>query len=158
MTTPDIFADGYTNSADAFLNSPSGQGLPDRPVRATVTVPAATASGDVIGLIPFQKGASLEMGSGALLTADLDTGTDVDFVLGFVYDDDTTFTNDPDAFITLNTGLQAAAALVPFDGTGGFTFVAEADGWIAMTLSGGQPTTTAGDLVLSTRATYERYS
>lgn len=155
MTTPNIFADGYTNSADAFLNSPSGQGLPDRPVRATVTVPASTTSGTVIGLIPFQKDASLELG-GMLLTADLDTSTNVTFELGFVYDDNTTYTNDPNAFITSSTALQSTAALVSFNGTGGATFVAEADGWIAITTGGGS-TTTAGVLVLNGNITYERY-
>lgn len=156
MTTPDIFANGYANSADAFLNSPGGQGIPDVPVRATVTVPAVTISGSVLGLIPFNKGASLEL-SGVLLTADLDTSTNVTFELGFVYDDEITFTNDPNAFITSSTALQTTAALVVFNGTGGATFNAEADGWIAITTGGGS-TTTAGDLVLNTRITYERYS
>jgi len=156
MTTPDIFADGYSNSDDAFLNAPSGQGIPARPVRATATIAASSASGTVVGLIPFQKGASVEMGSIALLTADLDTGTDVTFTLGYVYDDNTTYTNDPDAFITSNTGFQSAAALVGADGTGGFGFVAEADGWVAITTGGGA-TTTAGDVTLEARVTYERY-
>lgn len=157
MTTPDVFADGYTNSADAFLNSPSGQGLPDRPVRATVTTAAIITSGTVIGMIPFQKGASLEMGSGALLAPDLDTSTNVTFELGFVYDDEVTFTNDPNAFILSSTAFQTAANFVGFDGTGGFTFVAEADGWIAITTGGGS-TTTAAQTTLEARITYERYS
>lgn len=157
MTTPDIFADGYSNSADAFLNGPGGQGIPDVPVRANVTVPAVTVVTSVIGLIPFNKGASVEMGSGALLASDLDTGTNVTFELGFVYDDDATFTNDPDAFITSSTAFQTAANYVAFDGTGGFTFVAEADGWIAITTAGGS-TDTEADVTLEARITYERYS
>ena len=156
MTTPNIFANGYSNSDDAFLNAPSGQGLPSRPVRATATIAASSASGTVVGLIPFNKGASLEMGTIALLTADLDTGTDVTFTLGYVYDDNVTYTNDADAFILSSTGFQAAAALVNGNGTGGFSFVAEADGWIAVTTGGGS-TTTAGDITLEARVTYERY-
>jgi len=105
MTTPDIFADGYSNSPDAFVNSPGGQGDPSVPVRATVTTEAVIVSGSVIGMIPFNKGASLEMGTGALLAPDLDTSTNVTFTLGFVYDDDTTFTNDPDAFILSDSVL-----------------------------------------------------
>jgi hypothetical protein len=155
MTTPDIFATGYSESASAFLNSPGGQGCPDVPVRATATIAAASASGTVVGLIPFNKGASLEM-SGVFTTADLDTGTDVTFELGYVYDDNTTYTNDPNAFIASNTGLQSAAANVVFDGTGGVTFEAEADGWIALTTGGGA-TTTEGTVYLNGRITYERY-
>ena len=157
MTTPDVFADGYSNSADAFLNSPGGEGSPDVPVRATVTTAAIIASGTVIGMIPFNKNASIEMGSGAMLAPDLDTGTDVTYTLGFVYDDNVTFTNDPDAFITTATDFQTAANFKAFDGTGGFTFVAEADGWIAITTGGGS-TTTAAQTTLECRVTYERYS
>jgi hypothetical protein len=156
MTTPTIFANGYTSSADAFLNAPSGQGIPSSPVRATATIPASTASGTVIGLIPFNKNASVEMGSGVLLTADLDTGTSVTFTLGYVYDDNVTYTNDADAFILSSTAFQSTAALVSFNGTGGFSFVAEANGWIAITTGGGT-TTTAGDVTLEARITYDRY-
>lgn len=156
MTTPNVFANGYTASAEAFLNTPSAQGIPARPVRATATILATTPATSVIGMIPFNKDASIEMGSGVLLAADLDTGTDVTYTLGFVYDDDTTFTNDPDAFITTATDFQTAANLVSFNGTGGFTFVAEADGWIAITTGGGS-TTTSADVILEARVTYERY-
>ena len=157
MTTPDIFADGYANSADAFLNAPGGQGSPDVPVRATVTTAAIIVSGTVIGMIPFNKGASIEMGSGAVLAPDLDTSTNVTFELGFIYDDDGTFTNDPNAFILSSTAFQTAANFVAFDGTGGFTFDAEADGWIAIT-TGGASTTTSAETTLECRITYERYS
>ena len=156
MTTPDVFADSYSNSADAFLNAPGGQGQPDVPVRATVTTAAIITSGTVIGMIPFNKNASIEMGSGALLAPDLDTSTNVTFELGFVYDDDGTFTNDPDAFILSSTAFQTAANFVAFNGTGGFTFVAEADGWIAIT-TGGASTTTSAQITLEARVTYERY-
>lgn len=157
MTTPDVFADGYTSSADAFLNAPGGEGSPDVPVRATVTTDAIITSGTVIGMIPFNKNASIEMGSGAFLAADLDTSTNVTYTLGYVYDDHSTYTNDADAFITSATDFQTAANFVAFNGVGGFTFVAEANGWIAIT-TGGASTTTSAQSVLEARVTYERYS
>lgn len=156
MTLPTVYPSGYDGTTEDFLKAPGGQGMPDVPIRATVTVPASTTSGTVIGLIPFNKGASLEM-DGVLTTADLDTSTNVTFTMGFVYSDNVTYTNDPDAFITTSTALQSAAANVVFNGTGGASFVAEADGWIAITTGGGS-TTTEGTLYLNGCVTYERYS
>lgn len=152
MTTPTIFAAGYTDSEQAFLNAPGGQYEGARTVKAVATVPASTASGTVIGLVPFAKGATFMYDSVLALT-DLDTGTNVTFTAGYVYDDNVTYTNDPDAFVTSNASAQTGG-LVRFDATAGTAFVAEADGWLAVTTGGGS-TTTAGTITYLGSVTYQ---
>ena len=150
MTTPDIFADG--ENEDSFFHAPSGQGDGPRSVVRTATVPASTAATTVIGLVPFNKGAIIDYGS-ALAVADLDTATTVTLDWGFIYDDDTTFTNDPDAFADGDIAGQSAAVIRP-DEIAGATFKAEADGWIAVTVATG-PTTTEGDITFNGTISYQ---
>lgn len=152
MTTPNIFADGYTNSEDAFLNAPSGQSDGPRLVARSATVPDSTSAGSVIGLIPFNKGFRLSYGS-ALAVDDLDTGTDVEIEWGYVYDNDTAFTNDPDAFRAASTIAQTAAVGFP-TARGGATFEAVADGWVTVTTSGGS-TTTEGVISINAIVSYQ---
>lgn len=154
MTTPDVFATGYTASAEAFLNAPSGQGDSPRLVVRTATVPDDSSVGTVIGLVPFNAGASIDYGS-ALTVADLDTSTNVTLNWGYIYDDNDSVTNvnDVDAFAAAATTAQAGGILRP-TAVAGATFVATASGWVAVTIAGGA-TTTAGDITFNGTISYE---
>lgn len=149
MTTPTITADEYTG----FLDAPVLRNGGVQHVISSTTVAAATATTTVIGLVPFRKGARLNYGGTVLAVTDLDTGTDVTLDFGYVYDDDTTYTNDPNAFIAASTVAQAGG-LATMAATAGFEFVAEADGWFAVTVGGGA-TTTAGTIKFNGLISYD---
>ena len=106
----------------------------------------------VVGLVPFQKGAIVQYGS-ALAIADLDTGATVTLDWGFVYDDDTTYTNDPNAFAAAVVTAQAGGVIRPSE-VAGATFVAEADGWVAVTVAAG-PTDTEGNITFNGTISYQ---
>lgn len=152
MTTPDVFATG--EGVNSLFNVPSGQSDGPRLVVRTATVPDSSTVGTIIGLVPFQKGAILEYGS-TLAIDDLDTATDVTLDWGFIYTDNDTVNNinDTNAFAAAATTAQAGGILRP-TATAGATFVATADGWIAVTTAGGS-TTTAGDITLNGTISYQ---
>lgn len=152
MTTPDVYATG--ESANSFFTAPSGQGDGPRLVVRTATVPDASTTGTIIGMVPFNKGAILQYGS-ALAVDDLDTATDVTLDWGWIYSDNDTTTNinDTNGFAAAATTAQAGGILRP-TATAGATFEATADGWIAVTTGGGS-TTTAGDITFNGTISYQ---
>lgn len=153
MTNPAIFATGE-DSTNSFFNAPAGQGDSPRLVVRTATIPDSTTAGTIIGLVPFNKGASLDYGA-SLAVADLDTATNVTLNWGYVYKDNDTVTNinDPDAFAAAATTAQAGGVLRP-TATAGATFEATADGWITVSLAAG-PTSQAGDITFNGVISYE---
>lgn len=153
MTTPIVLASPY---ADAELDvnlAPSGQGDGPRLVVRTATVSDDASAGTTYGLIPFQKGVSVDYGS-KLITDDLDTASNVTWDLGYIYLDDDTATNinDTDAFISAQSGQTAG--VLGFDEVAGATWVATAPGWIIATLAAG-PVTTAGTVTFNGTISYQ---
>lgn len=153
MTTPDVFANGE-DSANSFLNAPSGQGDGPRLVIRTATVPDSSSVGTLIGLVPFQKGARVQYGS-VVATAQLDTDTLISIDIGFVYDDNDTSANinDVDAFVDGSTTARAGGVM-EFTNQVGTTFEATAQGWITATILGG-PVTLADDLTFNGTISYQ---
>ena len=143
MTDPNTVPTKYAGDDSDYPRAPARKDGSLGMTYVSVTVAAATASGQIIGLVPVRKGARLVQGATQLYVADLDTGTDVTLDIGFIYDDNTTYTNDPNAFASALTTAQTGG-LITFDEQAGLSYEAEADGWIAVTLGGGQPTTTEG--------------
>lgn len=107
----------------------------------TVTIPAVTVITTVVGLVPFVKGARFNQGASQFYIADLDTGTNVTFDIGYTYEDSAN-TSDDNAFASALTTAQAGG-LVVFDEFIGLGWVAAGNGWITLTVTGGS-TTTAG--------------
>ena len=149
MTVPTIFAE----ESESILIAPVLRNGGAQHVRRTATIPAVTVVTTIIGMIPFQKGARVNYGGTQVLVADLDTATNVVLDVGFIYTDDTTFTNDPNAFIA-GSAVAQAGGIDLFDATAGFTFVAEAEGFITITTSGGS-TTTEGDITIDAIISYD---
>lgn len=139
MTTPTLLAD---TAGNAKVDRSGAV----RSVSGNVTVPNATAADTIIGLIRFQKGFSLN--HLAIKCADLDAGTTVTLDAGFVYDDNVTYTDNPDAFLDGSTIPQAGGSFVWPVAAGlltGAGFVAEADGYIVAQIKA-DPTEAEGDI------------
>lgn len=152
MTTPTIAPTKYAKDDGDFLITKVDRSGALRSEKNSVTVPASTASGTVIGLVPFNKGARFDYAS-TIHIADLDTSTNVTVDIGYVYDDNSTYTNDPNAFGSALTTAQDGG-FVTFDETAGLSFVADADGWIAVTTGGGA-TTTEGAITFHVTLDYD---
>lgn len=131
MTTPTIVPTGFAGDATDFQKVKKDSFGAVRNARGAVTVPSGTAAGAFVGLVPFNKGASFVINDKSVHVTDIDTGTDSLVNLGIIYDDDTTYTNDVDAFVSQSDAGQAGGFLA-IDETSGMTFVAEADGWLAL--------------------------
>lgn len=129
MTTPTILADSAVNAKvdrSGAVRSISGQ----------ATIPNTTAANTYIGLIRFQKGFNLDQL--AIKSSDMDAATDLLMDVGYVYDDNVTYTNDPNAFFDgLDIGQDAGSRVWPVaDGLlTGVGFTAEADGYIVVQLT-----------------------
>lgn len=128
MTTPTIFSDIY-GDANALQRAPALYTGAPAHVRVTTTLPAGTATTVVAGLIPFAKGAKVCMRGSSIKCGDGDTATTATLDIGWVYDDNTTYTNDPNGFIAATAAPQTGA-VAAFDAVAGYSFVAEAPGWI----------------------------
>ena len=132
MTTPTIVPNQYQGTDKDFLNAPVDRCGAVRLVQGTVEVTSGTAANDFVGLVPFQKGARFIIDDKTVYCGDFGAGTTT-VNLGIIYDDDTTYTNDPDAYVSASTAAQSGGFLT-VDETSGITFEAEADGWLAVQL------------------------
>lgn len=151
MTTPDIFSDVAGTATNKFTAKLEPQGILAQ--KAIATIPAATASGTDIGMIRFEKGFSLT--GLAIVSADLDTATNVTLDVGYLYDDTTG--EDPNAFLAaLDIAQDAGSRLWPVeDGLlTGISFIATGPGYLNVQTGGGA-TTTAGDITLIAEFTYD---
>jgi hypothetical protein len=153
MTTPTVLANGYSDAEVDVNLAPSGQGDGPRVVVRTAVVADNATAGTTYGLVPFQKGASVDYGA-KLITSDLDTATNVTWNFGYTYldNDTTTNINDTDAFISAQSGQTAG--VLGFDEVAGATWVATAPGWLTATLAAG-PVTTAGTVTFNGTITYQ---
>lgn len=131
MTTPTILPTGYAGDDTDFLKVKCDRSGAVRLSTGTVTVPAATAVGAFIGLIPFNKGARFLVHDKSVHVTDIDDGTDSTLNLGIVYDDNSTYTNDVDAWVSASTAGRAGGWLT-IDEVEGMTLVTEANGWLVV--------------------------
>lgn len=141
---------GYNGDSTDFLKVRRDAFGATRQVYASIAVADSASAGTTYGLVPFQKGATLDYG-GKLYTPDLDTDSNVTWNLGYLYED-STLTSDDNAFISAGSG-QTAGVLV-FDENEGMSFVAAGNGWVTAALAAG-PVTTAGTIELKAGVAYE---
>lgn len=131
MTLPTIVPTGYSGTATDFLKVKRDTFGAMRIVTGEVTVPDETAAGAFIGLVPFQKGARFFIHDKSVHVTDIDAEDDSTLNLGYIYNDNVTFTNDVDAWVSASTAGQAGGWLA-IDEVEGMTFVAEGDGWLVV--------------------------
>lgn len=133
MTTPSVLPAGFDGTSSDFAKvkgvDRSGSA---RIQQGTVTVPSGTAANAYVGIVPFNKGARFNLTSTSIYAGNFGAGTTT-LNVGYVYDDDTTYTNDADAFASASTAAQSGG-FVAIDEKAGLTFEAEADGWLAVQL------------------------
>lgn len=125
--------------------------------RAVVGVTGTVGSSTVIGLIPFQKGFTLNTLN--LEAVALSSGTTIVVDVGYVYDDNVTYLNDT-AYFANNIDLFATGGSdfkYP-SSTGSLNvarpFRAEAPGWVTIT-TGSAVTTTTGTVYGYGTLTYD---
>lgn len=131
MTDMTVVPTGYAGDDTDFLKVKRDTFGAVRQVSGTVTIPNGTAEDAYIGLVPFQKGARFIVHDKSVHVTDIDSGTDSLLDLGIIYDDNTTFTNDEDAFVSASTAGQAGGFL-SVDETTGLTLVTQGNGWLAL--------------------------
>ncbi len=141
MTTPSIVPTKYAGTDLDFLKAKIDRSGAVRMEYFSVTIPSGTAAGTVVGLVPFRKGARLVYAATQGHIENIGDGS-FTFNVGYVYDDNTTYTNDDDAFASALTTGQSGG-LITFDEHAGLSWVAEADGWYALT-TGGSTTDASG--------------
>lgn len=152
MTTPTIFSDVAASTRSAKVDRSGAV----RSVKAVAALPATAASGTIAGMIRFQKGMSLQKLD--IKTDDLDTSTNVTLDVGYVYDDNVTFTDAPAAFLSASAIPQSAGSFVWPVASGLLVatgFVAAADGYI-VARTGGGATTTAGNVTMNALLSYDQ--
>lgn len=145
LTLPTYVSTKYTAAAADFRNAKVDRSGAVRNQAFITNITAAAASDALIGLIPFQKGFRLA-GLPHIVVSNLDTDSDLTLDFGYTYYDSTLGTSDPDAFGTQITTGQAGGTIT-FDGITATTFtsfVAEADGWLTMTMGVGGSSYTTG--------------
>ena len=151
MTTPTYVPAKYAATDSDYLKAKVDRSGGLRLEYFSTSVTAAAASDVVVGLVPFQKGARFCFAASQIHVTDMDTDSDLTLDIGYVYDDNATYTNDPDAFASQLTTGQAGG-LCTLDEHAGLSFEAEANGWIALTIGvGGTSYTTIvvkGQIVL----------
>lgn len=148
MTVPNIVNPNYAADSSAYRAAKVDRSGAERGEAFSVSVPSGTAVGQIIGLVPFQTGAKFNYGSSIFANA---LGTSVTVSLGYIYDDNVTFTNATAGFLGLTAANTANLKLVPnveagvawkaidsLVGTG-----ALANGWIVAVIGGATTGTTA---------------
>ena len=141
MTDMTIVPTGYAGDDTDFnkvKRDPSGA---LRLVTGSVSVLDETATGSYIGLVPFQKGATFQISNASVHCANFGgASTTVD--LGIIYDDNTSFTNDEDAFASASTAAQSGG-FITVDEVEGLTLETEGNGWLAVKIEGAAADATA---------------
>lgn len=145
MTTPSVVSSKYAGTDADFLKCKVDRSGALRTERFTASVASGTASDAVIGLVPFQKGFRFNYAS-TIRVSDMDSDSDLTLDFGYVYDDNTTYTNDGNAFASQVTTGQAGG-FITFNAAEGLEWVAEANGWIVMVVGvGGTASASAAEV------------
>lgn len=147
MTIPTIFSDIAANNGELQRGTNNGNLYAEY---ATIVVPAATAALTFLGAVRMFKNDVLV--GFVVDSADLTSGTDVLLDVGYTYDDTTTYTEDPNAFLDgLDICQDGGSRLYPVaDSTlakpAGW-HVWEADGYLSLQTTDGA-TVTQGNIVV----------
>lgn len=151
MTTPTLVAEGLAGDRTDFNKAKQDTFGACRLVTGTASVTSGTAADAFVGLVPFRKGARFHMDSFSVYCADFGAGTTT-VNLGVIYDDDTSFTNDVDAFASASTAPQSGG-FVAVDEIAGMTLETQGDGYVAIQLLAAAADATA-DITFSVLVSY----
>lgn len=152
MTTPSVLPTGWGGTYKDFLKTKVDRDGCVRQSAGTVSVPSGTAANAYVGLVPFNKGARFIIGNTSVYCGNFGAGSTT-VNLGYVYDDNVTYTNDVDAWASLSAAAQSGG-FITVDEKEGLTFVAAADGWLTVQLIAADADATA-DIVFSVGVAYD---
>lgn len=152
MTTPSIAPTRYSKTSQDFNIAKVDREGALRTEYVNVNVPSGTVVNTVVGLVPFRRGARFVCHASGLNVGAL--GTSVTASVGYVYDDNVTFTNAPAAFVSASTTAAAGGTISLTGLATSYSFVAAADGWIAVTLAGAT-TGSSGDINAQITLSYD---
>lgn len=154
MTTPAIYSTGGSTLSN--FTAPSGPGDGPRVVVRTASIPSGTTAGTLVGLIPFQKGASV--GSISFFTDQLDSATNTTAEFGYIYNSNDTVTNinSTNAFTSTAVSTCQTGGVIREATTSATvaSWVATAAGWITCDFPGG-PTTKTGNISARAVVSYQ---
>jgi hypothetical protein len=139
LTLPDIVPTGYAGDKTDFALAKVDRSGAMRRKYFSVTIPLATATGKYVGLVPFNKGARLAIGSPYIENVGDGSFT---FDIGVLYYDSSLGTTDDDAFCSAMTTGQAGGLIV-LDEHAWIDILTTGDGWIVLK-TGGSTTDAAG--------------
>ena len=142
LTLPTYVSSKYAGTAADFRAVKRDASGAVRCEEFTTSITAAAASDVLVGLVPFQKGARLAALPLVHVT-DLDTDSDLTLDFGYTYYDSTLGTSDPDAIASQVTTGQAGG-IVTMDEHAIVNWIADADGWLTMTIGTGGSSYTTG--------------
>jgi len=132
MTLPNVVDTQYDGTAKDFLKVKSDRSGAAREYVGVISVPSGTAANAYVGLIPFNKGFRCHIDDKSIYAGNFGAGTTT-LNVGYIYNDNVTYTNDVDAWASLSTAAQSGG-FITVDEIEGLSFVAQADGWITVQL------------------------
>lgn len=153
MTLPTITDTQYDGTATDFFKVKSDRSGAARIYAGAVTVPTGTAFTSTVGLIPFNKGARFHFDSTSVYVADIGAATTT-ISLGYIYNDNVTYTNNQTAWASASTAIQAGGYVALTAGAAGLTFIAQSDGWVVATINTAN-TDATGDISFQVLGTYD---
>lgn len=133
MTTPNYVPAQFAGDDTDYLKVKCDRSGAVRMIAGTVTVPATATAGQIVGLTPFNKGARFHIDDKSIYCGNFGGGSTTVNV-GYVYDDNVTYTNNEDAWATLSAAPQSGG-FVTVDEKAGLTFDAEANGWVVVEIA-----------------------
>lgn len=152
MTTPTVLPTEYAGTATDFLKVKVDKSGAARTYSGAVSVPSGTAADAYVGLVPFNKGARFTIADTSVYCGNFGAGTTT-VNLGYVYDDNVTYTNDVDAWASLSAAAQSGG-FITVDEKEGLSFVAAANGWITVQLKAAAADATA-DIAFNFTGSYD---
>lgn len=134
MTTPTIFPVEYDGSSRDYLKVKTDRSGAAHIYAGSVSVTTGTPAATIIGLIPFNKGARFNISSTDIFVADIGQGTTT-ISIGYIYDDNVTFTNNQTAYASASTAIQSGGFISMTASANGIGFVAAGNGWLVATIN-----------------------
>lgn len=144
MTLPTIVPVEYSGTASGitndFLKVKCDRSGAARVFSVATSVPSGTVVTTIVGLVPFNKGLRIDVGSLKNFSAAL--GTSVTVSIGVVYNDNTNNTNNATLYTSASTAAAAGGELVVAASAANVNYVTTADGWLVATIGGATTGTT----------------
>ena len=133
MALPTIVPVGFAGNRTDFLKAKVSRDGGSFVNRSSVSVPSGTVVTTIVGLIPFQAGATVSVPALSVVFAAL--GASVTASIGVFYEDAAN-TDVPALFASAITTPAAGGVSTITPSATNLAFVAPGNGWIAVTLAG----------------------